>query len=99
MLRTTKIKSAKNSLSDIAEDAEVDSKTSSTTRSAKNLSASVDMAEDAEVGKRDGDNNETVKRSSLSKKPNGLMGYLTLLCSNADNAPFVKKRQVFPNSL
>ena len=75
----------------MAEDAEVGRRTSSTTRSAKNLSASVDMAEDAEVGEGDGGDDETVKRSPLSKKLNGPIGYLTSLCSDADSAPFRKK--------
>ena len=76
---------------DKAEDAEVGSGTSSTTRSAKNLSASVDMAEDAEVGKGDGGDDETVKRSPLFKKSNGPMGYLTFLRSDADSALFAKR--------
>ena len=59
----------------MAEDAEVGSKTSSKTRWAKNLSASVDMAEDAEVGEDDDDDDETVKRLSLFKKPNVFTGY------------------------
>ena len=46
----------------MAKNAEVDSGTSSTTRSAKNLSASVDIPEDAEVGESDDDNDETVER-------------------------------------
>ena len=55
----------------MAEDAEVGSGTSSTTKSAENLSASVDMAEDAEVGGNgDSGNDETVERSPLSKKSN-----------------------------
>ena len=49
------------------------------------------MAKNAEVGGNDNDtDNEIVKRSSLSKKPNILIGYLTFLCS--------KKEKVFPNS-
>ena len=76
---------------DKAEDAEVRSRTSSTTKLAKNLSASVDMAEDTEVGEGDGGDNETVERLTLSKKSSGPMGYLTFLCSNADNAPFTKR--------
>ena len=51
---------------DGAEDAEVGSGTSSTTRSAENLLS--DMAEDAEVGgNSDGDDDEIVKRSPPSK--------------------------------
>ena len=46
---------------DRAEDAKVGSGTSSTTRSAENLSASVDMTEDSEVGESDGGVDETVK--------------------------------------
>ena len=65
----------------MAEDAEVDSGTSSTTRSPKNLSMSVDMAEDAEVGEGDEDDDEMVKRSLLSKKPKVPTGYLTSLRS------------------
>ena len=80
MLKTTPTRSAKNSPSDMAEDAEVGSGTSSTTRSAENLSASVDMAEDAKVGKGDDGDDETVERAS-SKKPNVSMGYLTSLRS------------------
>ena len=60
----------------MAEDAEVKSGTSSTIRSAKNLP--LEMAEDAEVdANSDGGDDETVKRSSLSKKPNILIEYLT----------------------
>ena len=63
MLKTTPTRSAKNSPSDMAEDAEVGSGTSSTTRSAENLSASADMAEDAEVvGNGDGHNDKTVEK-------------------------------------
>ena len=66
---------------DGAEDAEVGSGTSSTTRSAENSSASVDIAEDAEVGDNDdGGDDKTVKRSP-SKKPNVPMRYLTSLRS------------------
>ena len=57
----------------MAEDAEVGSGMSSTTRSAENSSASVDMAEDAEVGEGDGGDDETVERSP-SKKPNVPIG-------------------------
>ena len=52
----------------MAEDAEVDSGTSSTTRSAENLSALVDMAEDAEIGGNgDGGDDETVKKITLQE--------------------------------
>ena len=61
---------------DRAEDAEVDSGTSSTIRSAENLSVLVDMAEDAEVGEGDGGDDKTVKRSPF-KKPNVPIGYLS----------------------
>ena len=56
---------------DRAEDIEVGSKTSSTTRSAKNLLVSVDMAEGAEVGEGDGGDGKTVKRLPFSKKLSG----------------------------
>ena len=67
MLKMTPTLSAKNLLSDMAEDAEVGSGTSSTTRSAENLSASVDMAEDAEVGESDGGDNEMVKKITFQE--------------------------------
>ena len=74
----------------MAEDAEVGSGTSSTTRSAENSPS--DMAENAEIGGNgDGSDDETVKRSPLSKKPNGLTEYLTSLCFDADSAPFEKR--------
>ena len=75
----------------MAEDAEVGSGTSSTTRLAENSSASVDMAEVAEVGEGDGNDDETVERSPLSKKPSGLTEYLISLRSNADSASFKKR--------
>ena len=81
---------AENLLSDMAKDAEVGSKTSSTTRLAKNSSASVHMVEDAEVGEVDGSDDEMVKKSS-SKKSNGPTRYLTSLCFNADSVPFEKR--------
>ena len=81
---------------DGAEDAEIGSGTSSTTRSAKNSSASVDMADDAEVGEGDGGDDEMVKRSP-SKKLNVPIGYLISLRSNADSASFAK-RWVFLDS-
>ena len=85
MLRTTTTKSAKNSLLDEAEDAEVGNGTSSTTRSGKNLP--LDIAEDTEVdGNDDGGDDETVKRSS-SQKPSGPRGYLTSLHSKKMSFP------------
>ena len=51
-----------------------------TTRLAENLPS--DMAGDAEVGGNgDSDDNETVERSPLSKKPNGPTRYLISLRS------------------
>ena len=80
MLKTTPTQSAENSPSDMADDAEVGSGTSSTTRSAKN--SPLDMAEDAEVGGNgNGGDDETVERSPLSKKPNVSTGYLTSIRS------------------
>ena len=74
----------------MAEDAEVESETSSTTRSAEN--SALNMAEDAEVdGNGDSVDNETVKRSPLFKKPNGPTEYLTSLRSDADSIPFEKR--------
>ena len=72
MLKTTTTKSARNSPSEIAEDAEVGNGTSSITRSAE-ISLS-DMAENVEVGSNcdDGDD-ETVEKSS-SKKSSGPTG-------------------------
>ena len=68
MLKT--IRSAKNLLLNIVEDAEIGSRTKSTIRLADNLSLSVDKAEYAEVGKGgDSSNDETVEKSSLFKKP------------------------------
>ena len=90
MLKMTTTRSAGNLSSDMAEDAKLGSGISSTTRSAENLPS--DMAEDAEVGGNgDCGDDETVKRLPLSKKSNGLMGYLTSLRSNADSAPFAKR--------
>ena len=92
MLRTTPTKSAENSPLSIdgAEDAEVGSGTSSTTRSAENLPS--DMAENTEVsGNGNGGDDETVKRSLLSKKPNGPTEYFISLRSDADTAPFEKR--------
>ena len=63
----------------MVENVEFASGTSSTTRLAKNLSASVDMAEDAEIGKSDDGNDKTVKRLPFFKKLNILIGYLTFL--------------------
>ena len=77
------------SVKDMAEDAEVGSGISSTTRSAENSPS--DMAEDAEVGGNgNGGDDETVERSP-SKKPNVPIGYLTSLRSDADSAPFAKR--------
>ena len=79
MLRTSPTRSAKNlpSSMDGAGDIKVGSRTSSTSKSAKNLPS--DMGEDAKVGGNgDGGDNETVKRSPFSKKPNRLIG---LICS------------------
>ena len=57
----------------MAKNAEVVSGISSATKSAKNLP--FDIAEDIEVvGNGDGSDNESVKRSPFSKKPNGLTG-------------------------
>ena len=91
MLKTITNRSAKNLPLNMVKDAEVGSKTSSTTRSAKNLSAVVDMAEDTKVGKDDGGDNKMVERSPFSRKSSGLIGYLISLHSNANSAPFVKK--------
>ena len=64
----------------MAEDAEDGNGTSSTTRSAEN--SPLNMAENAEVGDNgDGGDDKTVKRLPFSKKPNGPIGYLTLLRS------------------
>ena len=72
----------------MAEDAEVGSETSSTTRSAKNLPS--DMAKDAEVGGNgDGGDNETDKRLP-SRKSSRLMRYFISLRSNADSVLFAK---------
>ena len=83
MLRTTPTQLAKNlPLSkNGAKDTKLGSGTSLTTRSPKNMSASVKIIEDAEVGKGDGGNDEIVKRSPLSKKSNIPTGYLTFLHS------------------
>ena len=90
MLKTTPTRSAKNSPSDMAEDAEVGSGTSSTTRSAKNLPSN--MAENAEVGGNDnGSDDKTIKKSFLSKKLNGPLEYLTSLRFDVDSAPFAKR--------
>ena len=75
----------------MAENAEVGSRTSSTTRSAKNLAALVNIAEDAKVGESDGGDDETVKKSPLFRKLSGPIGYLTSLRSNADSASFEKR--------
>ena len=89
MLKTTPTQLAKNLPSDIAENAEVRSGISFTTKSAKNLS--LDMAEDAKVGgNSDGGDNETVKKSP-SKKSSGPMAYLISLRSDADSSLFKKR--------
>ena len=69
----------------MAEDIEIGSGTSSTTRSAENVSASMDIAEDAQVGENDGDDDEIVKRSPFSKKPNVPIRYLISLYSEKNN--------------
>ena len=89
--------SAKNLPLNIAKDAEVGSKTSSTTRSTENFSASVGMAEDVEVSEGDGGDNETFKKLPLFKKSSGPIGYFISLRSDADSAPFAK-RWVFLDS-
>ena len=61
------------------EDAEVDNRTSSTTKLAENLLASVDMVEDAKVGKGNVGDNKTIEKLP-SKKLSRLKGYLTSLC-------------------
>ena len=66
---------------DGAEDAEVGSKTSSTTKSAKNLSPSVDMAKNTKFVEDNGGDNKTIKRLPFSKKLNLPTGYLTTLHS------------------
>ena len=74
----------------MAKDAEIGSGPSSTTRSVKY--SPLDMAKDAELGGNgDGSDNKTVKRSPLSRKSNGPMGYLTSLRSDADSALFAKR--------
>ena len=77
----------------MAKDANIGNKTSSTTRSAKNLLVSVDMAEDAEIAKsNDGnDGNDKMVIKSFSKKLSGPIGYLTSLRSNADSVLFEKR--------
>ena len=70
----------------MTEDAKVGSGTVSTTRSAKNSSASVNMADDVEVGKGNGGDDETVEQSS-SKKPNVPTRYFTSLCSKKMSFP------------
>ena len=92
MLKTILNQSAENfpSSTDGANNAEVGSGISSTTRSDENLPSN--MAKDAEVGGNgDGSDDETVERSPLSKKLNGSIGYLTSLRSNANSASFAKR--------
>ena len=73
----------------MAKDVEVKSGTSSTTRSTKNLP--LNMAEDGEIGSNGNCvDNEKVKTSPLSKKPNVLTRYFTFLRS--------KKRWVYLDS-
>ena len=61
-----------------AEHAEINSKTSSITKSAENLS--LDMVKDPENGGNgDGGNDKIVKKSPFSKKSSGLIGYVTLV--------------------
>ena len=67
---------AKNLPLDMAEDAKVGSKTSSTTRSAKNLSASLDIAKDVKLDGGSKDNDKTVKKSPFYtklSKPTGII--------------------------
>ena len=85
MFKTSPTQSAENLPSSIdgAEDAEVRSGTSSTTKLAKNSPS--DMAEDVEVGGNgDGGDDKMVKKSPLSKKPNKPAGYLISLHSRKD---------------
>ena len=89
MLKTTPNQSAKNSPSDMAEDAEVGSGTSFTTRSAKNSPS--DMAEDAEIGGNGNCGNDKTVERSLSRKLSGSTKYLTSLRSDTNSAPFEKR--------
>ena len=79
----------------MAEDAEVGSKTSSTTRSAKNLP--LDIAEDAELGGNGDSGDDKLVKRSTSRKLSGLTGYLISLRSDADSILF-EKRWVFLDS-
>ena len=64
----------------MAEDTQIGSGTSSTTRSAKNLP--LNMAENAEIGGNDdGGDDAMVEKSLLFKKPNRPIGYLISLRS------------------
>ena len=72
----------------MAEDAEVGSGTSSTTRSVKNLSASVDMARDAEVGEGNGGDNKTVK-DHLPKSQADLQDILLHYALEKDKFPLI----------
>ena len=68
---------------------EVGSRTSSTTRSAKN--SPLDMAEDAEVdGNGNGSDDEMVEKSPF-RKSSGAREYFTSLRSDADSASFAKR--------
>ena len=71
---------------DGAEDAEVGSGISSTTRSSENSLS--DMTENAEVGGNgDGGNDKTVERSPLFKKSNGPTEYFNFLRSKKMGFP------------
>ena len=73
----------------MAENIEIGSGTSSTTRSAENLPSN--MAEDAEIGgNNDSGDDEMVKRSP-SKESSRPTEYLTSLLSDADSASFEKR--------
>ena len=92
MLRMTPTRSAENLPLSMnrAEDTEVGSRTSSTTRLAEN--SPLNMPEDIEVGGNgDGGDDETVEKSLLSTKSNKPIEYLTSLRFNADSALFAKK--------
>ena len=73
----------------MAEDAEVGSGTSFTTRLAENLPS--DMAEDAEIGGNGNSGNDEMVKRSLSRKLSGPMEYFISLRSNADSALFEKR--------
>ena len=73
----------------MAEDAKVRSKTSSTTKSAKNLLS--DVAKDAEVGGNGDDSDDEMIKRLPSRKSNGPTRYFTSLRSDADSIFFGKK--------